>query len=270
MKIILVFLLVFTTVFLGCTNYALSVRDNLACTTIIKGFLHSYSEYNSKAPFIIIKEPTQAYRIYYGSIVELKNDGVVFDPSAEGVGYDYEPRFYNFKREVICLVDSIPQILYGTLPDEYNKVWNVNLTINSTTHPGDGDIVIPLEANKPFSFCCAGGTYYISKIEFDDGQGSVDISRTVPEMIFTVKENTENYLGDITSESADSTTNSIVIPCSIYSRPSDATAGAVGGAIMGAANAIILASRTTVHHFGITGNHPSNDTLRPILTIKKK
>lgn len=108
-----------------------------------------------------------------------------------------------------------------------------------------------LKPNQRFGFCIPEGNYEIVRMLFVDKKGNIDIGVDLPKLSVLIEADHSNHIGALYLNMAGSTTtDSLIIPYKILSRPNEAAMmGVLGGAIGGALHAASISSQ------GIIGKH---------------
>ena len=199
----------------GCSNTESAKRtnENPGCTTIAEGFFHSGTLAKFDRP-AIAGPAMRVHRraepeILKGKIVRIDTAGIVFDPKKESPFVDADSSLFPYDK-IEWAVDSTGTVIYGKLPDRKgeNLIWDVELEMVNDAMPEAHHILVNLEANMPFSYCLAPGSYTVKKIVYREGAENEEVTDSVPSMRLTLAPNVINYVGDIYLDSrADSLPN---------------------------------------------------------------
>ena len=236
-------------VFIGCaTTRVPELKDRPNCKSSVEGFFHSEHGWVGKAPALILKEDKE--KIMNGKIISLEDDGVTFDPDKESPFYDPKEKYYPFT-DVETLIGEKGELVYGKIPKKYSRAWSIDLHIVNLETPDQKPMKLSLKQNQRFSYCLPAGKYFVKEILFIDKYNNIDCGVDYPKLIFEVKPNCSNYIGDIYLDFDNINEGEmILIPYKIVSRPQGAVAaGFLGGAIGGALYGLAISSK------GVIGIH---------------
>lgn len=257
----IIFLLIIFVSFTACRNFALTTFENPKCKTIISGFMSCNGRWDQKVPVLFMKLE-DGIRIRFGAIIDRNADGFIFKPDrTQNYGPYPKPRLVKYD-EIICMLDSNGQVIYGTFPNKYLSFWRMEWELVSSTKPKTSSIYLKFESNWNFSFCLEPGEYFVDNIIFkkSDVSNYSDFSEKLPEINIVVKPNKDNYIGDIYLDDINTNIHVYNIPCAIGQRPSDANIGIMFGAIGAIANEISKSSKDVFHSLRIIDNLHTGDT----------
>lgn len=252
---------------IGCTNYAVRTKDNPHCKTIVSGKAYSQVNWSGQYPAIILKEDGDS-KTYYGSIVEIKQDGVIFARKLSG-RYNRPEKFFPFS-DVLCLIDKNKELVYGKIPKEKEESWRVDFTIIPLKDPKAESLTMNFEPNEDFSFCLEPGDYKVREMKFTWKNDYTDFANELPDLTFSVKPDTENYIGEIHIDSTISGNESIKIPCISKDRPSDMSVGIMFGVVGTIVNEVIKEGEEVEHTISITNNSKPGTATESLLKKGKK
>jgi hypothetical protein len=189
---------VLTMVFAACSGArdALTIQESPACPTVVEGFLHSKIGFNGKVPILMLHYDFQKKQIWHGEIVAVTDSGIVFDPQRDGPLYDPPAKFYPYAA-IQCAIDSFATVIYGTIPEKYSIVWDMELQIKKRDSLEALPIRMNLQSNKPFAYCLDPGIYKITALTFKSSTQYIDNGVEYPDLTFEVRPNVSNYLGDL-------------------------------------------------------------------------
>lgn len=250
----------------SCKNYAVSTKDNPHCQTRISGNVYSGLIWYGQYPAIMLKEDGEA-KIYYGTINAIKRDGVIFARKLNG-RYNKPEKFFPYS-DILFLINKDCELVYGSIPKEKALIWGVDFEVTPINDSTSRGLTISLEPNKPFSFCMEPGDYRIRRAHFILTSDFNDHANQLPDLTFSVKPNTDNFIGNIYVDSVVAGSSPMVIPCDIGERPSDAVAymfGAIGGAIHGLSKSL----KSAEHSITITNALKPPAATESIITKAKK
>lgn len=225
--------LVCFALFSGCAGPKATRLDKEPnCASSVEGFFHSKEQWDKKVPALIVKGGGDPV-ILYGTIQELREDGIVFDPNRESPFYDPEAIFYP-SSDIVAAIGQNRQVIFGRLPQRYGDTWVIELHLQHTDTPTSKPLRMILNPNERFGFCLPAGEYQVKEIFFSDHKKNVDRGVEYPDLRLTATPNTSTYIGDIYLDYAPpSDSTAIVIPYKITARPDDSGLALVLGGFIG-------------------------------------
>jgi hypothetical protein len=249
--------------FSGCTHYAVRTADNPKCRTVVSGFFGCPQRWAGKYPALMVKENYQL-KTYFGTIVSMDSSGVQFERTKEGILFT-TPKFYD-RSKIVCLIDEKDQLRFGNLPKGYGGTWDIDLELKSFNDSTSKPVTLPLEANKPFSFCLDPDIYKIINITFKRSADYIDLSRELPLLKIKVEAGKRNEAGGIFLDSLMAGKTSVDIKCKIGRRPNDAMVGMMFGAVGSIVNELSRRNDELMHMLSFS-NSPSADSAAESIII---
>jgi hypothetical protein len=134
-------------------------------------------------------------RTIYGKALSVTDAGIMFDGDREGPFHDPDPKLYPLD-QVVCVVDSAQNVLYGTLPEGKRVTWDMDIVFRRTDDTTAEPLKFVLHAGEPFSFCVPPGSYAARAFLFNQG-ADIAAGELIPSMSFTVLPKRVNYIGEI-------------------------------------------------------------------------
>ncbi len=249
MKRLFIFLLFLLPLCMSCAGgKAIRFEKNPNCRTVIEGFFHDDFEWKGKVP-AIITENFNGTATVYGKILEMNEDGILFDAEKENFVSNPGPKKYKFK-DLLCVVDANRKIIYGKIPEKYKMVWELDMALINENDPAGKTVRINLKQGEKFAYCMDPGSYAVRKITFKNKKGFTDVSTTIPNLRFKVVQNHVNYIGDLHFDLFPETApNTCALPYRVVSRPTDGFSFYMFGIAGGLAQAIArsLSDEEVIH-----------------------
>jgi hypothetical protein len=179
----------------------------------VEGFYHCFFRYRGTYPALLTE---QAWKVkpVTGRIIELREDGVLFEEEQTALVQKTVQKFYT-KKQIVALVDSAGRVILGELPEEYSTAMKLIFqfkradslagpparpAVKSTPRspsPKPPSFAAELLPNKKFGFCLPPGTYEVSRILLVDSELGTSEAVDPPQFSFVVEENHATYIGDI-------------------------------------------------------------------------
>ncbi len=256
-------------------NYAITTKKNPECKTIVSGKMHYIPPKQKPKNDLIILSLGRKPIYHFGTIVKKTDNGFIFDP-VETYRSDLPEKEYEFD-EIVCLMNKDGDILHGKLPRQFaddgledKRGWKIYWYLKPVDDPEAEEIIVRMYQGREFSYCLAPGKYKVNKLEFyKNGRDFCDYCEEPPNFIINVEDGVDNYIGDIYFDSPGAEGNKIEIQCEAGSRPSDAAAYSLGGAIGGIANALSKSDDNPVHIISVQDKSPAADKRKKSLVEVK-
>jgi hypothetical protein len=221
---------VFLFILTSCGPEVKILTPNSKCQTTVEGFYHVrvYMKWSEEAPTLFWKSKGQLHGVS-GKILEINDEGVLFDPRREGPFYDPKPKFFP-KDQIVTLIDSARHVILGEIPEKYTDGWQMVLWVKNVSLKNTEVIPLKLLPNSPFGFCMVPGLYHIERIQFKNKVGIIDEGLEIPNLFFKVERNKANYIGDLYLDPKEFDQSVIGISYkNVYSPKEAFWAGAIGG-----------------------------------------
>ena len=271
MKTSLIVILIALSLY-SCRNFAPTTKENPDCKHIISGKSIFNYIWLGRVPVMIINYHG-SHEFLFGKLGEKTSEGYMFYPERiHNFGYAPKDRLYKFS-EIECLFDSSRNKIYGSIPKDILEEWKMIWQIVPYLNKSKKITYLEIESNSEFSFCLDPGIYQVQNIEFikSNKKGFLDISVYLPEMIFEVDSNKNNYIGDIYLDEKDKIVEAFEIPCKVGSRPSDAAAGYWLGLTGAIVNEAIKSGENPTHTIFVRDAlHKDDKRTKSLLKIIKK
>lgn len=225
--------------FAGCSSPKTlqTFADNgEACKTTIEGTVTETQKWLGDAPLLVTRGVGRDFEFRKGEILEYSDEGVLFHESRRSVANNPDPKFYSTNR-IYSLIDEQGNILTGEYPDED---YGTNYFLLQIQKPENEEKIggILLKPGKPFNYCADPGEYQLQSIIWERNNGDSDITADYVELsnLFSIEENTANYLGDIYVNLDDDIDDAQrhTYPMKELSRPDRTTSWVVGFGLTGA------------------------------------
>lgn len=231
MKTILLISLSFLIAACSATKTATKTSDDPRCTTAVEGNFKCRVLYVGTAPAFFVKTSEEHTKNLRGKIIEITDEGILFEAARVGVFGSPETRLFRYK-DIVFAIDSSRKALYGTPPLKESLVWDMDLVVRRTDDTTANPLRLELKAGEKFSFCVPPGDYALYEIYFNHGP-DIDIGVKLPLLTFRVQPGKANYIGDLLLD-MDSTDapGSCIIPYKVYKSQTAAMGvmfGLVGG-----------------------------------------
>ena len=222
----------------GCSGgkKLVSTKKDPSCLTSVEGSFQSKVAWTKEAPALVLKDGGQ-FTVIYGDLMEIKNDGVVFDPRREGL-YNAPAKLYP-SQDIICAVNKNREVVYGKIPKDYSTgFWNLDIYFVSANQTEMKPFRLSMKTNERFSYCLDPGKYVIKKIIFATSKQYVDETANIPLITFEVAKGHANYLGDLYLDfEMPGKPNVCALPFKAKDRP-----GAHSAAMFGLVGALLYAA----------------------------
>jgi len=231
MKNLLLCVILLSFAMMSCSGgKAVRFDKNSSCRTVIEGSFQDDYLWKGKVA-AIVTENFNGTTTKYGKIVEVNDDGIVFDEEKQNYLSNPDPKKYSFK-DLVCVIDENRNVIHGTVPGRYKITWTLDMELANKADSTQKKVKIKLVQGEKFAYCIAPGTYYVSKIVFKNNRDFVDVSTDIPNMRFEVAPNCINYVGDIHLDNLpERSPNTCAVSYKIVSRPSDAMVGFAFGLV---------------------------------------
>lgn len=194
-------LLLFITIiiFSGCSQYNKLKRtekvDN--CTSTLEGNVIETDKWLGDTPLLVTRTVGRNFEYKKGKILEITDDGVLFDENRRSIAYNPEPRLYS-NDEIHSLVDETGTIVQGVYPDSNLETRHFQFTIQKLASDKKPDM-FRIYPDEPFSYCIEPGEYRFVSLIWQRNDGNSDISSPwfMQSNTMIINVNRTNYLGDI-------------------------------------------------------------------------
>lgn len=206
------------------------------CFTTLEGkFKSSIPKWRGETPNLLIKGQGSSVEKISGKVIEVKEDGVLFDQKRQSPTYDPEPKFYP-KDEIYSFIDSNGELIFGENPRKKHDIEKVKFIFNTSSNDDTKPVSFKAKKDQVFSYCITPGTYTLDRIFVDRGKLYVDKSAKNIELQVDVKSSATNYLGTLYIDYTDSLQiqPSFHIPLKMHNRPKGMVYGVAFG-LVGAA-----------------------------------
>lgn len=191
MRILLLLLVFFT---FSCTKKLVKYSSPDDCKTVMAGEFHNLYSYPGKGSCLFMNTGSKNKKIY-GQIIELKDNGLLFDQKDEGL---FRPgiKFLDF-RDVRCVINDSGEVIYGLPPGNVCTILRMNITLKKIDVSDEQLVQFQIDSNEPFSFCIQPGKYKIHKFVFYNKNISIEHFENLPTMEFEIEKDKINDLGRI-------------------------------------------------------------------------
>ena len=206
--------------FSGCVNRAVKTKNDPNCRTTLVGKLHVPLYWTGEKPPVLVRKHDYQYTTYYGQIIEINENEVIFDQNRESLLFNPEPTSFPIE-EVACLIDSSGKVLLGSIPRTYYTPWEFEIGVVPVENEKRKPLWIRFDANQPFSYCLPPAKYKIKSFIFFKGPQVYDYSYGRPSTTFVVEPNKTNYLGDLFLDVPLEKAYTITVKCHKGRRPYD-------------------------------------------------
>lgn len=187
-------LLAVSVFFLSCGPKELAKIDSGSpCPAIIEGYFHYEGNWFGEKPLLTTRGVGRNKEFRTGKIIEITDEGVVFDQDRVSPVYNPEPRLF-LNREIHSLVDNNGEIIIGEFPNRQIRTEYLDLVIRRDVPDADLEIV-RLRPNELFGYCITPDTYTLVNINWKRVNGDIDGTAFSPVGRFEVRDNEVNYLG---------------------------------------------------------------------------
>jgi hypothetical protein len=206
----------------GCASSLSRINNSPQCTTTIEGFLHSgLRAWLGPRPCIIVRDFGK-HDFWFGEILEVRDDGVVFDQNRISALSDPKPEFIRYK-DTIAVIDEHGGVLHGKVPKDYSRTFALELELSCVSDVDVDPVKLKLEQNEPFGFCIEPGIYQVTNIRFDGENDYEDEAVAFPTLRIDIHDSVSNYIGDIYLNCKDVTGCELMLPVDVkgINRPDD-------------------------------------------------
>lgn len=179
----------------GCGAGLKGISNSPDCRTTIEGALYSQQKWHGNGPMIVMQQMGDV-KIWKGTIIERRDDGVVFDRDRVGVLVDPEPKFYKYD-DITALIDESGTLVQGSLPESLAPNWGLEFTLKSLNDSRMAPLKMKMMPGETFGYCIPAGRYEVTGICFISGRGDRVVATSYPDIQFQMREGAANYIGDI-------------------------------------------------------------------------
>lgn len=268
-KLQLPFTAILITFLTSCSTTELTKYDSQnPCFTTIEGiFKSSIPKWNGETPILVMNRVGSDPERLSGKVVEIRENGVLFDEDRRSAIHNPEPAFYA-KDEIHSFVDENGKLVFGENLHYDHTVKQLKLIFNSKLKDSIDPYSFKAKQDEIFSYCITPGSYEIDKILVQRGKGYQDISKKNIGLEFTVENSKSNYLGTLYLDYQDSliSATSFNIPLKMHSRP-EGTSYAVMFGLVGATT-YMLSNKGIIDTLNVKILHDDNFTPHSVNEIR--
>lgn len=190
------FLLAISLFFLSCGPKELAkINNGETCQATIEGFFYYEDYWYGDKPLLTTMGVGRQKEFLKGKILEITDEGVVFDQDRVSPVYKPEPRLF-LNREIYSLIDENGEIIIGEFPNSKIQTEYLDLIIRRDATNAELQ-KLRLKPNKPFGYCITPDSYTVESIIWKRKSGDIDRTAVEPVGKFMVNNNEVNYLGTI-------------------------------------------------------------------------
>jgi len=167
------------------------------CHSTIEGELVESDKWIGDAPLLVERTVGRNFEYRKGTILELTDEGVLYDEDRRSMANNPDPEFYKFD-DIYSLIDSTKTLISGTYPDsrlrtDYFEFYLQKIGAEEKLKK------FRLKPGQSFQYCIDPGEYSLSSVVWMRQDGNSDISSPfyTTGHTFTINEGMANYLGGI-------------------------------------------------------------------------
>ncbi|WP_340105253.1 hypothetical protein [Rhodohalobacter sp. 8-1] len=168
-----------------------------ACTATLEGHLFETDKWIGDAPLLVERSVGRNFEYRKGRILELSEEGVMFDEDRRSMANNPEPEFYKYD-DLHSLIDSTGTVIQGEYPDSRLRTDYYEFYL-SEIGSGNDPVMFRIEPDKPFRYCIDSGEYGLQTVVWRRQDGTSDISSPfyMPGHSIVVEKGMANYIGNI-------------------------------------------------------------------------
>ncbi len=107
------------------TKKAATLDKRPDCSCSLEGYFETKAVWSDKAPALINK----INETFYGEIIEINDEGVLFDKTKSSPFYDPEPYLIPYN-EIKSLIDENRNVIYGEIPKQSSTMLSMELYLS--------------------------------------------------------------------------------------------------------------------------------------------
>jgi|GEM_PF-1736674 len=200
MRFYLIFLPIVFLYLTGCTSTQKLQEykeGRSTCSATLEGNLFESDKWPGDAPLLVERTVGRNFEYRKGRILELTDEGVLFDENRRSMANNPEPKFYSFN-EIHSLIDSTGTLIQGEFPDSRLRTDTYEFYLNKFG-PEGGRFKFNIAPDKPFHYCIDPGEYELRAVIWKRQDGNSDITSPYYFLGHTmvIENDRANYLGNI-------------------------------------------------------------------------